>query len=600
MAIEKVVAIDAKDVTLKLLLRDATTGAPKTGVTITDLDFWYIRTEVDNDVTLSAKVDWSALTSLTDAHTDDKAYEIGHGYYRFDFRNNPFADGASRGTLIIEDAASDTILPVLVDFYLIGSKHVWFVSKEGFDGRGGHSIEEAKLTITGVLNASPATGDSIIIGQGTFDEELDLSSLTDITLTGSGWGTIISKDSPASQVLKMGTGCRLKNLKVITSASDKVGVYSDSVDRLVFDGCFTQSGLRALYLETAVGVTIKDSVIIGVQCAAQISDCDGVRIVDCPLIKAAGYTTSIAYGLRLENSNGVMSGCNIDVSRPEGASTGDSTRGVDILGDVGRGVVSISNCAIRASDAVDSNIYGLAVRTNARVTVVVGVIEVDGTDDGDYAVYQADSSKIVVAGCRYDTTKVSGTVTQMNSGWAAGVNAEVDTALSDINLDHVSAMQDTLDVLLRTILESSVMTVTTVDSLASQTSFTLSAGSPDDDAYNNCMIILKSVSTPARKAIGIVSDYTGSSKTITLVADPGIFTLFVGDEVFIVSAPKDISDIKKLLRADKVIDNTETPWVIDYKAEGTEDVLMSKTMKKADDSNITSENNVLGKLEKET
>lgn len=57
--------------------------------------------------------------------------------------------------------------------------------------------------------------------------------------------------------------------------------------------------------------------------------------------------------------------------------------------------------------------------------------------------------------------------------------------------------------------------------------------------------------------------------------------------------------IEKLLRADKVIDTGETPWVCDYKEEGTEDVLMSKTLKNTAGENITNVNNVLGQLEKE-
>lgn len=62
----------------------------------------------------------------------------------------------------------------------------------------------------------------------------------------------------------------------------------------------------------------------------------------------------------------------------------------------------------------------------------------------------------------------------------------------------------------------------------------------------------------------------------------------------------DFDDIKKLLRADKVIDTAETPWVVDYKEEGTANVLMSKTMKNTDGESIGNVNNVLGRLKKET
>ena len=80
-----------------------------------------------------------------------------------------------------------------------------------------------------------------------------------------------------------------------------------------------------------------------------------------------------------------------------------------------------------------------------------------------------------------------------------------------------------------------LMQSTTIASLASQTSFTLTAGSADDDAYNSCVIIITDQSTGVQKAHGSISDYTGSSKTVTLSADPGIFTMATGDTVDIMS-----------------------------------------------------------------
>ena len=64
----------------------------------------------------------------------------------------------------------------------------------------------------------------------------------------------------------------------------------------------------------------------------------------------------------------------------------------------------------------------------------------------------------------------------------------------------------------------------------------------------------------------IISDYVGATKTITLVVDPGVFTIAVGDKVAIIATT---SNIAKLLRADKVIDTAGTPWVVDYFVEGT-------------------------------
>lgn len=80
-----------------------------------------------------------------------------------------------------------------------------------------------------------------------------------------------------------------------------------------------------------------------------------------------------------------------------------------------------------------------------------------------------------------------------------------------------------------------LMVDTTIATLASQTSFTLTAGSADDDAYNNCTIVIEDASTATQKAVGVISDYTGSTKTVTLLYDPAVFTMATTDKVYILA-----------------------------------------------------------------
>lgn len=163
---------------------------------------------------------------------------------------------------------------------------------------------------------------------------------------------------------------------------------------------------------------------------------------------------------------------------------------------------------------------------------------------------------------------------------AAGVAAtpaEVATALTDINLDHLcktatAGADMTTEVVDNSILsrmlsngDTSVfdpstdglqlirdrgdsawttgaggsdrllMVDTTIATLASQISFTLTAGSADDDAYNNCTIVIEDVSTATQKAVGVISAYTGATKTVTLKYDPAIFTMATTDKVYILA-----------------------------------------------------------------
>jgi hypothetical protein len=72
---------------------------------------------------------------------------------------------------------------------------------------------------------------------------------------------------------------------------------------------------------------------------------------------------------------------------------------------------------------------------------------------------------------------------------------------------------------------------TTIATLASQTSFTLTAGSADDNAYVGCPVLIHDIASAVQVKVGYCSAYTGSTKTVTLAADPGVFTVAAGDNI---------------------------------------------------------------------
>ena len=72
---------------------------------------------------------------------------------------------------------------------------------------------------------------------------------------------------------------------------------------------------------------------------------------------------------------------------------------------------------------------------------------------------------------------------------------------------------------------------TTINVFTSTDNFTLNEGSVDDDAYNGFILVAHDVASAVQIQIGVVEDYTGSSKTINLRADPGIFTMTAADNI---------------------------------------------------------------------
>jgi len=189
----------------------------------------------------------------------------------------------------------------------------------------------------------------------------------------------------------------------------------------------------------------------------------------------------------------------------------------------------------------------------------------------------------------------------------ASINTEVDTALTDIGLDHlVSAAvvgADVIDNSIMARLVSSSATAdwdsfdntsdalqalrdrgdaawttgaggspphllqsTTIATLASQSSFTLTAGSADDNAYNGAIAVITDQVTAVQKAVGTVSDYVGSTRTITLSADPGIYTMAVGDTIEIMAA---LGSAGSAPTADQVADAVWEEAQVDHTTAGT-------------------------------
>src|SRR5574343_461235 len=73
---------------------------------------------------------------------------------------------------------------------------------------------------------------------------------------------------------------------------------------------------------------------------------------------------------------------------------------------------------------------------------------------------------------------------------------------------------------------------TTIATLSSQTSFTLTAGPAEDDALNGHWAIIHDIASAVQRATVLVSDYVGSTKTVTLAAG-ATFTVAAGDNISI-------------------------------------------------------------------
>lgn len=176
--------------------------------------------------------------------------------------------------------------------------------------------------------------------------------------------------------------------------------------------------------------------------------------------------------------------------------------------------------------------------TLATVTTVTnGVTVTTNNDKTGYSLLQAFPTNFssmdinVTGGVGIDWANVQAPTTTLNlSGTTVGTAAALT-----INNDKTGYALSTAGVN-AILLGQGIPAPTTIATLASQTSFTLNAGSADDNGYKGYGIIIRDASTSAQQALGCVRDYTGSSKTITLLEDPGIFTMAASDNVQLLPA----------------------------------------------------------------
>lgn len=175
-----------------------------------------------------------------------------------------------------------------------------------------------------------------------------------------------------------------------------------------------------------------------------------------------------------------------------------------------------------------------------------------------------------------NTFTVSTNSIAWNAVWDAEIQSEVNDALVAVGLDHLlSAAVSGTDITDNSIIAQlvsksgtadwdsynnttdsleaqadganiSLLQTTTIATLSSQTSFTLTAGSADDDAYNDLTMIITDQSTATQKAVVGILDYTGSTKSVTLHGAPE-FTVQAGDIVDIIASPRRAhADIKAI------------------------------------------------------
>lgn len=196
----------------------------------------------------------------------------------------------------------------------------------------------------------------------------------------------------------------------------------------------------------------------------------------------------------------------------------------------------------------------------------VNVIMWDGTTD------PSDPVRTIVDGALYAvgldhliTSSVSSADVANNSIVAKLASKSATAAWSSYNntTDSLEANRDFAETVY-TAVDHQRFVSTVIGSLTDQTTFTLSAGSPDDDAYNGALCVLIDQSNGAQRSASLIDDYVGGTRTVTLDTAP-TFTIATGDTVAIIPIAPGTTAPTAAQIADAVWDETAT----DHATAGT-------------------------------
>lgn len=224
---------------------------------------------------------------------------------------------------------------------------------------------------------------------------------------------------------------------------------------------------------------------------------DDLNDIAATSIVSGGAIDTSAGGVDFVTSVGSVAGSVASVAGSVAGSVGS------VLGNVGG---SLSGSVL---GNVEGNLNGNVV---GNVNGSVGSVGVGGISAGSFAAGAIDATAIATDAI--GSNELAGSaITEIQAGLSTLTSTDIQTALVNAGL---------------------VLNSTTIATLASQTSFTLTAGSTDNDAYNGAVIVVTDASTATQKAVGVVLDYTGSTKTVTLATDPAVFTMAAGDLIDII------------------------------------------------------------------
>lgn len=301
----------------------------------------------------------------------------------------------------------------------LGGETNYYVSKSGNDANDGLTWGAAKLTITAAAGSSRR----IIVSAGTYTEAVNLSSYTDCTLELLAGATVAQA---TGYTIKLGTRCRLCGHGAITqtgTADSATAISGSSINSIIIEDVAIVSSDNGMLLTNCLSCLFRNTSITAAEHGISIS---GSALLENVNIRCSGWSTCNSFTLYLVSGSIVVRGSYLyDYALP------GAVYRVAALYNSGTAVVT--DTVFDVIGGGDTPAYAVESAGNTLLSGCKTISVVAGAG-AVYDLRNTAGTLAVDASVLYDTTKTSGTIT--NLGTRATVND--DTRLDGSFLNSLS------------------------------------------------------------------------------------------------------------------------------------------------------------------
>jgi len=555
---------NSTDQSVVIRIIDSTDGTPETGVDYdtSGIDLWYRR-----EAATKTSITEAALAALDSAHSDGGIEHIGDGYYRLDLPDAAVATGCNG--VMVGGAVTGMIV--------IGC-YIALIDMNPYDS--------VRAGLTALPNAAAdAAGGLVISDAGGLDADTMASNVTAILADTGTDGVVLANDAITSAKYDETTAFPIASADSGATQIARVGADGDTLETLSdqIDAVPTAAEIQAEMEENGASIldTISDKLptnyIMGSSDQTDKDDDIDAILVDTGTtlenhltdIKGTGFVKDTDSLPQCLTATGFSTHSAADVRTEMDAN---STQLAAIVGD---------------TDELQQELAD-----GGRTDLILDELTAQGdTNEGKLDTIDGIVDAIVI-----DTTEIGAagaglTAVPYNAAWDAEIQSEVQDAIEANHLDHIFAVTydpaskpGVADALLNELVENdggvsrytanaleqapsggtnpNVLDDTTIASINSQTSFTLTAGSDQDDAYVDQAVVLYDASNSDYPSIRVVATYTGATKTVTIDSAPD-FTIQAGDGVKIfVTAPGTTAPTVGQIRAEMDSNSTQLAAIV--------------------------------------